>query len=417
MAPLVKVLIHLLPSLPSTPSLSKQTTSLPHHQPSLDCNLQHPITPPLSNNAQPRLLADFTTTLSSISWSPNRLDVFGLTANNLTHKYWDGYQWGPTASTLETLGNGLASPPVALTWGPNRLDVFGLDDHNVIKHQYYDGTAWQPSASELENLGGECRAHYPISAVTWGEGRLDVFCTGPDRALMHQYFDGSQWQPATGSLEYLGGGLTSGPSAVSWGRDRLDVFAVEYTGYLVHLYWDGSGWSSWERFSGPQFYDAPTVTSWGENRLDIYGVGVDNTLYHKYWDGSQWSEWEDLGGSLQGSVGASSWSANRIDIVGLGTDGAYFYKYYNGESWQPDVKGWYPKGGSFKSSPSLVSWEENRLDIFGVGSVDEALTHQTWYGTGWYPGSTEWETLGGPLAVTQAKASAKERPPIDELRK
>ena len=312
------------------------------------------------------------------------------------------------------------SAPVALTWGLDRMDIFGLDDHNVIKHQYFDGSAWQPKADEFENLGGECNAGYPLSAITWGEGRLDVFCTGPGRDMQHQYFDGSQWQPSAGFLESFGGVFTSGPSAVSWGKGRMDVFAIEYSGYLMHLYWDGQNWSDWEKFDdGPQFHDAPTVTSWGENRLDIFGVAVDGALYHKYWDGSQWSGWEDLGGSFTGTVGVTSWSANRFDIVALGADGSYFYKYYNGESWQPDVLGWYPKGGSFKSSPSIVSWAENRLDIFGVGATDDALTHQTWYGDGWYPGSNTWETLGGPLALSASNAWGMDHrnPASGELRK
>ena len=407
MAPIINILIRLLPSLSGTPASRTHTT----HEPSLVNNAhQHSIiqkannrhhVPDIHSKASP------LSTLSSISWGASRMDVFGLTANNLTHKYWDGSQWGPSVSDLETLGNGLASPPKAITWGANRMDVFGLDDHNVIKHQYWDGTAWRPDAASLENLGGACDPKYPLSASTWGEGRLDVFCTGPEGDLLHQYYDGSQWQPSTGSLESLKGELISGPSVVSWGSGRLDIFAVVDEGYVAHLYWDGSQWVGWETFSGgPQFYDTLTVTSWGENRLDVYGVAIDKSLYHKYWDGSQWSEWENLGGSLQGTVGATSWSADRIDIVGFGTDYTYFYKYYDGSSWQPSVKGWYPKGGSFTSSPSVVSWGVNRLDIFGVGGADEALNHQTWYGSGWYPSSTGWETLGGPLALVDHKLEA-----------
>lgn len=61
----------------------------------------------------------------------------------------------------------------------------------------------------------------------------------------------------------------------------------------------------------------------------------------------------------------------------------------------------------------MVSWVQNadqRLDIFGV-TTDNQLGHQTWYGSGWYPGSNEWEKLGGPLEAyvrPLAEPSSKE---------
>ncbi|KAL9632249.1 MAG: hypothetical protein Q9164_005437, partial [Protoblastenia rupestris] len=204
MAPLIKVLIQILPSVPNPLASFKPTTSLLNHNPTINNKFQTPITPSTDSQSHPHLLADATTTLSTVSWSSNRLDVFSLTANNLTHKYWDGYQWNPSDSSLETLGNGLATPPVATTWGPDRLHVFGLDDNSVLKHQYWDGTGWQPSVHELENLGSGCDSAYPIAASSWGEGRLDVFCTEPNGGLMHQFYDGSAWHPSTtGEMEKL----------------------------------------------------------------------------------------------------------------------------------------------------------------------------------------------------------------------
>ena len=423
MAPLIKVVIQGLPFTFSSPGFPIQD-SLSKHQ-SSRINVDHqPCAQPSSLYSQAQATAQTTTsdsnTLSTISWGSNRVDVFGLTGSNLTHKYWDGFRWGPNTVDLETLGNGLATPPAAVTWGIDRLDIFGLDDHNVIKHQYWDGSAWRPDVYEFENLGGVGDSKSPISVTTWGESRLDVFATGPDGDLLHQYYDGSQWQPDINSLESLGGELITGPSAISWGKGRLDIFAVEHTGKVAHIYYDGTKWSDWETFSdGPLFRNSLFTSSWGENRLDIYGVADDDHLYHKYWDGSRWADWEDLGGALQGTVGATSWLKNRIDIVGYGLDNTYYYKFYDGQSWQPDVLGWYPKRGNFKSSPSVSSWGNNRLDIFGVGAEDDQLTHQTWYGSGWYPGSTTWEVLGGPLALSHSnsRSSKVQSPAESELRK
>ncbi|KAL8923248.1 MAG: hypothetical protein Q9172_003190 [Xanthocarpia lactea] len=426
MAPLLRILIQLLPSLSNTPKISTHTTSDGYqHEPSIihvdqqqqqlmdlpqtshskehrliqvDQRQQQPIDLPHITHGNVRTTEDADSTISTISWGANRLDVFGLRGNNLTHKYRNGNEWGPAGSEVEILGNGLATPPVAVTWGVDRLDVFGLDDHNVIKHQYWDGTAWKPDVAEFENLGGECDPMYSIAVSTWGPHRLDIFCKGHGGELMHQYYDGSQWQPSAGSLESLGGSLAGSPSVVSWGENRLDIFGVTGSGEVAHLYWDGHQWSKWETFENSygEFFGtriALAVTSWGENRLDIYGVASEYLLYHKYWDGSQWSDWEYLGWQRLEGVAATSWSANRLDIV-VKADAQYFYKYYDGHAWRPDVTEWYSKSPDFyfSSNPSVVSWGENRLDIFAV--YDHNLLHQTWTGDMWFPGSTGWEMIG-----------------------
>lgn len=338
--------------------------------------------------------------LSSVSWAKDRLDVFGLAGNNLVHKFWDGSQWNPVGSKLEALGNGLATPPVAVSVNVSRLDVFGLDDHHVIKHQYFDGTTWQPNTAELNNLGGPCAEDSSVTVSSWGPGRLDLFCLGPTGDLKHQYYDGTQWQPSEGGLESLGGILATTPTAVSWGPNRLDIFALNKNAQVQHMYWDGSQWSAWETFDDSIEFqrEAVTVKTWGENRLDIFARAVDNSFWHKYWDGSQWADWVELGGPenpLVSNADVTSWSTNHFDIVGLSQTGHYLYKFYDGSSWMPNVVGWYDKGPQvFASKPSLVSWGENRLDIFGM-SIDGKLLHQAWTGYDWYPGNTEWECIAG----------------------
>ena len=401
MAPLLRILVQVLPNLPSTPHSPSPTTDL---QLNLnEAKLQRPIVSTGAGHEESHLMQHDAKTISVVSRIKNRLDVFGLAENNLTHKFWDGYQWKPAGLDFEILGNGLATPPSAVTWGGDRLDIFGLDDHAVIKHQFWDGTAWLPKDSEFENLGAGCSGEFPITVTTWGQDRLDVFCHGPNEDLRHQYYDGSQWQPSVGSTETLGGVILSAPKAVSWGKNRLDIFAVGHFGLLIHLYWDGSQWSQWEDLGGVPDLDpnSLTVSTWGENRLDIWGTDEISGLWHKYWDGSQWSEWENLGVTNSAdSVSVASWGPNRLDIVARNDIGQYLYKFYDGSAWQPDAAGWYNKGPfggeetRFASSPSVVSWGENRLDVFGE-SHEGALLHQAWTGYDWYPASTEWENLGG----------------------
>lgn len=338
--------------------------------------------------------------LSSTSWGFNRNDVYGIGSSDgsVQHKYWDGYQWGPSVEKLESLGGFSSSPPAAVSWGPERADIFIVSENQTLLHKYWDGASWKPSEKEWENLGGELTYSYALSVTSWGPHRLDVFGLGPNskkkNALWHKYWDGSSWKPNGKRLEYLGGDFISEPAVVSWGPGRLDIFAVDRKRNLLHKYFDGGKWVGWE-ILGEKIASTPTAVSWGVNRLDVFGVRADGKLYHKYWDGSQWSDWEDFGGRFDATVSVTSWGVDRLDIVGLG-DSQYHYKYWDGNQWNPSVDTWFPKQGNFSSAPSIVSWGENRLDIFGVGN-DNELAHQTWYGSGWYPGPDSWETLGGPL--------------------
>ena len=414
MAPFLKILIKWVPYVPSTLRTSSpvQSTAVHHSQP------QQPIGRMSTQPGQIHDMKSNPSTISSVSWTKDRLDIFGYDSehSNLTHKFWDGKQWNPAGSKLEILGTGLTSPPLAVTWGPDRLDVFGFGSDDTIKHQYWDGTAWKPSHAEFENLGEGCNGNFPIAATTWGQHRLDIFCLGWEGELLHQYYDGSQWTPDPRSMESLGGPLGAGPSVVSWGKDRLDIFTPKRSGGVEHLYWDGSQWSEWETLGTDVELASLTASSWGEQRLDIFGVDTAGFLSHMYWDGSRWSEWESLGhlGSQYSAVAVTSWSANRFDVVArLSTIGPYRYKFYDGSSWQPDTKDWIYKGGpGFFSSPSVVSWAENRLDIVGETFHGEWL-HQAWTGDSWHPSNTDWEYLNGRF---EDRSSGSQRPLSGELR-
>ncbi len=154
------------------------------------------------------------------------------------------------------------------------------------------------SASEafhLESLGDA--PYGPIHAVTWGAGRLDVFCVrtgglaGSD--LLYHY-----WQdPGVGFLkESLGDQYSARgawATAVTWGPRRLDCFLTnnenDESGHLssplFHYWEDDSGSFAKESLGGiwPGGHKLSAV-SWGPRRLDVFHVGFDRQLYH-YWQG------------------------------------------------------------------------------------------------------------------------------------
>lgn len=395
MAPLTKWTTQLM--------LSFATTKLGMEKPCHDTHAPKSVS---------RLSASSAPSISATSWGFNRMDVYGSDGQgNVTHQYWDGYQWGPAYNKIEALGGGFNSPPTAVSPGEGRMDIFSVgnssDSANVIMHKFYDGSAWQPSETTFESLGGELDPLEVLAVAVNGSNPLDIFGKDTNGSIGHKYYDGSSWQPQGNTLEDLGDGTVFlyGPAAVSWGPNRTDVFAIgpDYT--VLHQYWDGTKWlSQWESLGDSKFADSPTAISWAAGRLDVFGIELGTgALLHLVWDGSQWSGWENLGTpsadvSFTGTVAANSWSANRIDIVVLGTDGAYYYKYWDSSQWQPSETGFISKGGSFSSPPAMVSWSENRLDIYGVGS-DSMLKHLLWYGSGWYPSDGTWETLGTSFPI------------------
>ncbi len=128
--------------------------------------------------------------------------------------------------------------------------------------------------SGWESLGGYLTT--APTAVSWSNGRIDVFGRGSDNALYHKWFDGG-WS----GWESLGGTLTSGPGASSWASGRLDLF-VRGTDNAMYHKWFQSGWSGWESLGGG-LISGPAAVSWGNNRIDTFVIGGDNALYHKWW--------------------------------------------------------------------------------------------------------------------------------------
>lgn len=207
MAPLVKLAIQILFGSTYTDlSISPEATypQIPNHE---------------VNELAP--LTRSSISLSSVSWGHNRLDVFasGLNDGSVQHKYWDGYQWGPSVKELESLGGSTSSPPIAASWGPNRTDIFIIGQDQGLYHKYWDGFSWSPSQKNWESLGGSLSVSLAIAATSWGPNRLDVFAIGPDDegklALWHKYWDGSSWGPSDDKLEHLGGDFISEPAAIS----------------------------------------------------------------------------------------------------------------------------------------------------------------------------------------------------------
>ena len=82
-------------------------------------------------------------------------------------------------------------------------------------------------------------------------------------------------------FENLGGIFTSPVTSVSQGSNRLDLFGLGTNSAAFHKSYNGVKWSGWNDLGG--VFNSPLVAeSWGPNSLDVFGLGTDNGMYHKH---------------------------------------------------------------------------------------------------------------------------------------
>jgi hypothetical protein len=156
------------------------------------------------------------------------IDVFARgTDGALWHKYEAGGVW----SGWSSLGGSLASDSGvgAVSWGNGRIDVVGRAPNNTVTHWWYDGT-WHSG----DNLGGNITGTPDISSRA--SGVLDIWARGTDGTLQHKwYINGwSGWEGLGGSMA-----SGSGPGAVSWADGRIDVFGrtTDANSTIFHWWW------------------------------------------------------------------------------------------------------------------------------------------------------------------------------------
>ena len=187
------------------------------------------------------------------------------------------------------------------------------------------------------------------AAVSWADGRIDVFVRGGDDRLWQLWTacGGCRW---SGWFKPVGddGTLASSPSATSWAAGRLDVFVLGTNGEVYQRFWAGSGWnSSWLALGAPPpgaSRDRPGAASWGPGRIDVFVRGGDNRLWQSFWAGQGWTGWFQPPGTQAGVLAsapsASPWGAGLLDgrprltvFVG-GTDGHVYQTTWD-TGWSP----------------------------------------------------------------------------------
>ncbi|KAI3317697.1 hypothetical protein HD806DRAFT_514023 [Xylariaceae sp. AK1471] len=294
-----------------------------------------------------------------------------------------------------TLASADSSCLSAVSWGDPRVDLFGIAPDNSIWHKFYTGYDWQPK--QFEHIPSGATSCPSVSS--WDYGRIDlVWANNSGGNVLHKYFDGGNWGPSWEDAIDLGGDVDL-VETYSWGKGRLDIVGNAYNGSYMHKAWTGTDYfptgKEWEDLGG-NFSSVPNIESWGQERLDVIGISAESgSVLHKYWEGDAWSDWEDLeGGPFIGNPIVSSWGMERLDLWAVDEQGILNHKFWDGFQWN----GWEQMGGKFSETPQVAHWTQGKIDIVGKNADDNKYYLKSFDGNNWNPSIEGWYDLSGPYS-------------------
>ena len=234
------------------------------------------------------------------------------------------------------------SPVSVASRGANNLDVFVVGKDGGIYT-----AAWGPQTdstwkgwwriSDLEAKPGSS-----VSVTSRGADWLDIFVVGNDGGIYT-----ASWNPAfedgwhgwwrIGDIAVDPG---SPVSVVSRGADKLDVFVTGSDGGIYTAAWEPGftdGWHGWSRIgdlaADPESYIA--AVSRGTDKLDIFVVGPDGKVQANGWEPKfpcGWKGWQNvLDASFKpGScLGAISRSSDWLDVFAASVDSNVYTAAWN----------------------------------------------------------------------------------------
>ena len=278
----------------------------------------------------------------------------------LWHK-WYSNGW----SNWHPMGGHCTSDPTAVSMQGDRTDVFVRSTDNNI---------WWGWMSP----NGQWNVYYPLGSPPGGAaggpdvlsqapGQLELFVRGNDGYLWHNWMYGyggwSGWHPMGGPK------VAYDPAAISWGNGRMDVFATDPSNTKLWWWWwqSDSGWHGPSEIPGPQMLeDSPERRDTMKTRPALIG-GIDAAS----------QEAGQLEVFVRGldEYSDRGWVSNvwRMEYV----------PQYSGD-WPFTGWEWigapFSAGQDFRnatSDPSGVSWHRNHTQVFVRGSDNGMWTmHQ-----------------------------------------
>ena len=245
--------------------------------------------------------------VTAISRGPDNVDVFVVgTDGRVYTAAW--VQPAATWSSWQPIGD--VRVPVgaavhAAARNPDRLDIFVTDAGGKVMT-----AAWEPSFTDGWHgwdwiKGGRAAPGAPVTVVSRGPEKLDIFVTGTDgrvytAAWQPDFTDGWRGWARIGDIALPQGAPVHG---VSRSIEHLDIFATDLNGVILTAAWEPSfddGWHGWSPILGGKAAPGAPVTaaSRGTDKIDIFVTGLDGRVYTAAWRpdlGSQWRGWLAIG--------------------------------------------------------------------------------------------------------------------------
>lgn len=338
--------------------------------------------------------------------------------------------WAMCAHTRRHLGWGLTSarvpqgsPVHVVSRSADKLDIFFTDQDGRVM-----SAAWEPSMPNWWEgfwhlRGGMAAAGAPVTAVSRGPNKLDIFVVGTDN---HIYT--AAWRPDSGGWQgWWRVGNIKAPhrsqvSAVSRSADKLDIFVTDLSGRVMTAAWEpafSDGWHGWWHVRGGMATPGAPVGAVvrGPDQLDIFVVGTDGHCYTAAWQPSfsdGWHGWWRVGTvrfPAGGHITAVSRSRNKLDIFGVANGGETVTA-----AWEPAFTDgwhgwWHIRGGRGRPGAAVhaVSRASNKLDVFVTGTDGGTYTAawepaftDGWHG--WWRLNSGRATLGAPITAVSRSA-------------
>jgi hypothetical protein len=228
-----------------------------------------------------------TSPLASVSWAPNRIDIFALGVNGrLLHKALNYGSWLPSENSWDEIGSGFTSPPEVISSTSGKLDIFCIKKDR-IHYKRWDGSSGSPSKSDWKSM--PCSVIAPPAVVALSPTQLKVFAVGSNGVMFRWVCENGQQM---GQLKQdSSNSFISRPSAVSSGGGRYDIFCVQKDHQLCQKTWTGSEWipgaDEWKLLGG-YFVAAPTAISRGPGKVEVFCKGEDGEIYHMDMEEEKW---------------------------------------------------------------------------------------------------------------------------------
>lgn len=220
------------------------------------------------------------------TWGPGRLDLFVRgTDNQLYHKWYSNNRWSDERDGFpagwQPLGGQLTSDPSAVAWGSGRIDVFAVGPSHNLVHRWFDTrdggwSGWESLGGGLQEISGNLIGSPAVSS--WSPGRLDVIVKADHGPLYHKWFNGrwSGWDQLTDFTETQ---PNSNLDAISWGNGRIDLFGAHPgNNNLIHKWFNLQ-----DQLNPSQDLDGDRLLNgWEVNGIDENNDGIVDLSLHAY---------------------------------------------------------------------------------------------------------------------------------------